>query len=99
MEFFDSHAHYNDEKFNDDREETINQIYQDGITKMVVAGYSLEASKMAVELANTHTGIYSTVRNITKRYKRRYRFRRNRKTCKVWKSSSNWGNRIRLLLE
>ena len=38
MEFFDSHAHYNDEKFNEDREEIINLIYEDNITKTVCVG-------------------------------------------------------------
>ena len=27
VEFFDSHAHYDDEKFNEDREEIIEKIY------------------------------------------------------------------------
>lgn len=34
MEFFDSHSHYNDEKFDEDREEIIEQTYNDGITKI-----------------------------------------------------------------
>ena len=32
MELFDSHAHYNDEKFDIDREEIIQKIYNEGIT-------------------------------------------------------------------
>ena len=40
MELFDSHAHYNDEKFNEDREELINEIYKFGVTKLINAGYS-----------------------------------------------------------
>ena len=32
MEFFDSHSHFNDEKFNEDREEIINLIYKENIT-------------------------------------------------------------------
>ena len=32
VEFFDSHAHYNDEKFNEDREEIIEKIYSADIT-------------------------------------------------------------------
>lgn len=27
MELFDSHSHYNDEKFNGDREEVLSQVY------------------------------------------------------------------------
>ena len=45
MQFFDSHAHYNDEKFNEDRFELIEKIYESGVTKLVNAGYSIESSK------------------------------------------------------
>ncbi len=61
MELFDSHAHYNDEKFAEDREELLKEIYNSGITKLVNAGYSLESSKSAIEIAKTHNFIYSTV--------------------------------------
>ena len=59
MEFFDSHAHYNDEKFSLDREEILQEIYNDGITKLVNAGYSLESSKLALEIAKKHEWIYT----------------------------------------
>lgn len=61
MELFDSHAHYNDEKFAEDREELLKEIYNSGVTKLVNAGYSLESSKSAIEIAKTHNFIYSTV--------------------------------------
>lgn len=57
---FDSHAHYNDEKFINDREELIEEIYRSGITKIVNAGYSLESSKKAIEIAKQHEFIYAT---------------------------------------
>ena len=50
MEFFDSHSHYNDEKFDEDREEIIEQTYNDGITKFVCAGYNIPSSKFSLEL-------------------------------------------------
>ena len=59
MELFDSHAHYNDEKFSLDREEILQEIYNDGITKLVNAGYSLESSKLALEIAKKHEWIYT----------------------------------------
>lgn len=61
MELFDSHAHYNDEKFKEDREEVLKEIYKSGVTKLVNAGYSLESSKTAIEIANAHDFIYATV--------------------------------------
>ena len=59
MEFFDSHAHYNDEKFSLDREEILQEIYNDGITKLVNAGYSLESSKLAKKKKKKHEWIYT----------------------------------------
>lgn len=61
MELFDSHAHYNDEKFDIDREEIIQKIYNEGITSVVNAGYSLESSRKAIEIAKKHDFIYATV--------------------------------------
>lgn len=60
MELFDSHAHYDDEKFDEDRDEIIKVIYQSGVTKFVSAGYSLESSKKGLELANKYEYVYTT---------------------------------------
>ena len=54
MEFFDSHAHLDDEKFDEDREEIIEKIHNDKISKFISAGYSLEASKKAIELSKKY---------------------------------------------
>lgn len=60
MKFFDSHAHLDDEKFNEDREELIEEIKKSGIDKFISAGYSLEGSKKGIELANKYDFIYTT---------------------------------------
>lgn len=60
MEFFDSHSHFNDEKFNEDREEIINLIYKENITKTVCIGYNLKQSKKAVEISKNTAFIYAT---------------------------------------
>ena len=60
MKLFDSHAHLDDEKFDEDREELISKIYQEGIEKLVTAGYSLESSRKANELSKKYEFIYST---------------------------------------
>lgn len=59
MEFFDTHAHYNDEKFDEDREQIIQETYKSGISKFVVAGYNIESSKKAIELSNKYEFMYS----------------------------------------
>lgn len=59
MELFDNHAHYNDEKFELDRDEIIKKIYESGVTKIMCAGYSLESSKKALEIAKNYDFIYT----------------------------------------
>ena len=60
MKFFDNHAHLDDERFNEDRDEIIVKIHNDEIDKFVSAGYSLESSKKSIELSKKHNFIYST---------------------------------------
>ena len=60
MKLFDSHAHLTDEKFSIDREDVINKIRISGVVRLVNAGYSLEGSKQAIELAQKYDFIYST---------------------------------------
>ena len=60
MEFFDSHCHLDDDKFNEDREELIKEIKKAGITKFVSAGYSIEGSKKGIELSEKYEYIYTT---------------------------------------
>ena len=59
MEFFDSHSHYNDEKFDEDREQIINDTYNAGITKFVCAGYNIKSSLDSLELSEKYDFIYS----------------------------------------
>lgn len=60
MEFFDAHAHYDDNRFKEDREELINKVYKSGVTAIVSAGYSLQGTKDNLELANKYDFIYTT---------------------------------------
>ena len=60
MELFDSHAHYDDEKFNEDRDEIIEKIYSSGVTKFMCAGYNLESSINGIKLADKYDYIYTT---------------------------------------
>ena len=60
MQFFDSHCHLDDERFNEDRKKLIEEIKEAGITKFVSAGYSVESSKKGVELSKEYNYIYTT---------------------------------------
>lgn len=61
MQLFDSHAHYNDEKFESDREQVINQALENGVKKIICAGYSIESSRKAIQIANNYEHIYAIV--------------------------------------
>ena len=60
IEMFDSHAHYNDSRFDEDREELIKEMYEKGVTKIIVAGCSVETTESSIELANKYKHIYAT---------------------------------------
>ena len=61
MEYFETHAHYDDEKFNIDREKLIEQMYKENVTKIISAGYSLDGSIRGIELSKKYDFIYTTV--------------------------------------
>lgn len=61
MKLFDSHAHLDDEKFDEDRDTIIEEIHKSDVEKFVSAGYSLEGSKKAIELSQKYDFIYATV--------------------------------------
>ena len=61
MGFFDSHSHLNDEKFDEDRDKVIKEIYKSGTTNFVTAGYSVKSSQKAIDIANSYDFIYATV--------------------------------------
>ena len=60
MKFFDSHAHLDDEKFDEDREEIIQKCIEENKCKFVSIGYSLESSKKALALAEKYN-LYATI--------------------------------------
>ena len=61
MYLFDSHSHLNDEQFDKDREEVVKKICNSGVKNFITAGYSLDGSKKAIEIANKYNCTYATV--------------------------------------
>ena len=61
MQFFDSHAHYNDEKFNQDKDNVLKEIYNQDITRLVCAGYNYQSSVSAIEISKENDWIYTTI--------------------------------------
>lgn len=58
---FDSHAHYDDAAFDDDRDQLLASLPQKGISGVVNAGTSMTTSRKAIELAEKYSYIYASV--------------------------------------
>lgn len=58
---FDTHAHYDDTKFESDRFEVMETLPQNGVAYAVNIGTNLESSKLSIEYAEKFEHIYATV--------------------------------------
>lgn len=58
---FDSHAHYDDEQFDLDRNELLVSFENNGVSGVVCCGVNIETSKIAVELSHKYDFVYSAV--------------------------------------
>ena len=58
MEYFETHMHLDDEKFDDDREEIIKKIKDNGVTKCINMGCDEISSKKAIKIAKKYDYIY-----------------------------------------
>lgn len=61
LHIFDSHAHYDDEAFDDDRELVIGDIHEKGVIGVLNCGASLEGARESVKLSEKHDFIYAAV--------------------------------------
>ncbi len=58
--FFDTHAHYNDERFDGDRDTLLPVLYhKHKVTCIMNVGYDLESSKQAAQLARQYPFVYA----------------------------------------
>jgi TatD DNase family protein len=58
---FDSHAHYDDEAFDEDRDEVLRQVRESVVSHIIDAGSNIESSKKAIELAKKYDFLYAAV--------------------------------------
>lgn len=58
---FDTHAHYDDEAFNEDREKLLNSLAGHGIETVVNIGASIQSTKNTLQLMKQYPFIYGTV--------------------------------------
>ncbi len=58
---FESHAHYNSEEFNKDREALFKRLPEEGIQYIINIGADLRTSRLSIEMAKKYPFIYATV--------------------------------------
>ena len=55
---FDSHAHYDDKRFDEDRDELLNRMHREGVEYIMTIGADLPTSYAARELAERYDFVY-----------------------------------------
>lgn len=58
---FDSHAHYDDPKYNEDRDSLLPRLHSEGISYIMNIGADLDTSRNSVALAEQYDFVWSTV--------------------------------------
>lgn len=61
LEYIDSHAHYDDEAFDSDRDELLIKVHEGGVKYIINMGCNMERSRFSVEYANKFPFIYAAV--------------------------------------
>ena len=55
---FDSHAHYDDKRFDEDRDKLLNRMHREGVEYIMTIGADLPTSYAARELAERYDFVY-----------------------------------------
>ena len=58
---FDSYAHFDDERFNEDRENVLSSLIKGNVTKVINCGSNMKSSIRSVELSQKYDFIYAAV--------------------------------------
>jgi len=59
--YFDTHAHYTDEAFDADRDETISAVHDSGVELIMNASCDMDSCIRALELTQKYSFVYATV--------------------------------------
>jgi TatD DNase family protein len=60
-DFYDTHAHYDDERYDVDRDAILLSVHERGVKKIINIGCTLERSRKSLELAAEYDFVYATV--------------------------------------
>ena len=58
---FDSHAHYDDERYDGEREQVIENLFDSGVCGIINIGCTLERSQKSVDFADKYENFYAAV--------------------------------------
>ena len=61
LKIIDTHAHYDDSAFDDDRDSLLNDIFSRSVKNIITIGCSVDSSKKAIELSEKYPNMYSSV--------------------------------------
>lgn len=61
MRVFDSHCHLDDKSYQSDREAVLERAREAGVTGFMVVGINLPTARKAIQLAETHPGVFASV--------------------------------------
>lgn len=61
MKIFETHAHYDDEAFSEDREALFDEMFANDIDTIINVGASFAGCEQSVALADSHEKIYAAV--------------------------------------
>ena len=58
---FETHAHYDDERFNEDRDELLRRLPEEGVGVVINSGASVESTRDTIRLAKEYAHVYAAV--------------------------------------
>lgn len=58
---FETHAHYDDERFDEDRDQLLRSMREQGIHPIINVGASIESTKTTMELAEKYEFVYAAI--------------------------------------
>ena len=59
--YFDTHAHYDDKQFNDDRDELLGTMQDAGVTMILNSASSVKSAKISLAMAERYSFVYASV--------------------------------------
>lgn len=58
---FETHAHYDDDRFNEDRDELLRRLPEEGVGVVINSGASVESTRDTIRLARDYDHVYAAV--------------------------------------